>query len=110
MIVSHLGRFSVIFTAKRHGLGWQGCARIKPSLGAPEPFRSSPTFLAASTARTEAGAELGVQKEVMALIRKEADAKRAYTSLAADSGLAGDPLHLHAASLEAYDALDEDAR
>jgi len=87
MIVSHLGRFSIIFTAKRQPTGWQGCARIKPGLGAPEPFTTEPTYLSSSTYRSEALAEAAVQKEVTLRMRKHADEQEALSSLVAESGM-----------------------
>ncbi len=90
MLVSHLGRFSVICTATRQGSAWRGSARIKPAEGAPEPFTESPTYLASATFRSEAAAEAAVQKEVMTVMRKLADQGRALDSLLAESGMRND--------------------
>ena len=87
MQVSHVGRFTLIFTAKRITTGWQGCARIKPTEGAPEPFGASSAYLTRSTFRSEAAAEAAAHKEVTAQMQKNAAERRALDSLIAESGM-----------------------
>jgi hypothetical protein len=85
MQISHIGRFTLIFTAKRLPIGWQGCARVKPFEGAPEPFNSSPVYLTQSTFRSEQAAEAGAQKEVKLRMQKGVEERRALDSLVAES-------------------------
>jgi hypothetical protein len=80
-----VGKYSIIYTARRLDGGWQGVARIKPSIGAPQPFTETGSYASHSTFRGEAAAEIGTQKEVAALMQRSEREGRALDSLVAES-------------------------